>query len=254
MRDRLVEEIADHRTQRAGQDEGRPEQQRLGNARGVVRQCDQRERAAENARGPKVAERSVRHPVAQRSAQRLREGDRDPVEQLRLAGMDRGRRNPAERAVPGDQRQDDQREQQDRSARVSDAERSRREIGQRGARGGRGDDRRPVEPRIEPPGADLKEGEDRERGPEDHGAHDIAVQPRLPRAGRGFAQPAHADGVARGLSQSGCEDLDDPEPQRDRRHLRRGFHHCVSRHFAISICPARLPAVAIGWTAAPPNL
>ena len=55
-----------------------------------------RERAAEDDRCAQIAQRPVRDPVAQRRPQRLREGD-DPVEQLRLAGMDLGRRNPAER-------------------------------------------------------------------------------------------------------------------------------------------------------------
>ena len=38
-----------------------------------------------------------------------------------------------------------------------------------------------------------------------------------------FAEPGHGDGVAAGLAERGCEDLDDPEAERDRRDFGERF-------------------------------
>src|ERR1700704_1703577 len=101
MAARLVEEIADGRTERAGQDEGDPEQQ---HARHVAPEIQAREHCqpdGEDQCAALVAEpRRIRHPVAKRGSESLRKGDRGPVEGFDLRGL-----TVSTEIVPSDQYQ-----------------------------------------------------------------------------------------------------------------------------------------------------
>jgi len=120
---RLVQRIAEHRAQRARQHEGDPEQQRARQPRPEVARGRQQQQHAEDERRAPVAHAGgVCRPVAQRRAQRLREHDRDPVEELgrrRRLAADRDR---AQRVVPQGQRTEQQRQQQRAAAAVADAQ------------------------------------------------------------------------------------------------------------------------------------
>ena len=77
---RLVEEIADGRSQRTRQDEGRPEEEDVGQLREIVERRQKSEAGPEEERSSAVTERGVRDPVSKRRSERLRKGDRDPIE------------------------------------------------------------------------------------------------------------------------------------------------------------------------------
>src|ERR1700704_5812205 len=85
---RLVEKVADGRTQGAREDEGTPEQQRARNVREEVRRRDDRQPGTENQRAALVAQSTIGHPVAECRSQGLREQDGDPVEHLDLRRID----------------------------------------------------------------------------------------------------------------------------------------------------------------------
>src|SRR5690348_612426 len=73
LRVRLVEEITDHRAERAGGDDRRPERERPADARAEVERGGDEEHGAEDGRAAAVAEGGrVRRPVAERGAERLR--------------------------------------------------------------------------------------------------------------------------------------------------------------------------------------
>src|SRR5205823_5668789 len=83
----------------------------------------------------------VRRPVAERRAERLREGDREPVEGFRLGSNDRVDVDGAERPMPGDEGQQYAGKEQQRAARIANSQGPVGEIGKRRPAGGRGDDR-----------------------------------------------------------------------------------------------------------------
>ena len=119
----LVEEIADGGAERAGQDEGRPEQQHTGHLRPEIEPGDNRERRAEETCSAKEAKPGiVRHPVAQRRAKRLRERDRHPVERLDLGRVDRVDRDRLLRPIPGTKHGEHADQEDGRAAGITDAE------------------------------------------------------------------------------------------------------------------------------------
>jgi sugar phosphate permease len=155
--DRLVEEVADRRAERPGQDESSPEQGRARDTGAVDQDHHQRQARREQHRTAAIAESpaavGVRHPVAERGAERLREQDREPVEQLGLARVEPLDRYRPQAAPPAEQGQHQQREQQRRAARVADSQRAVAQVGQRGADRGGGDDRGPEQQGMKALGA-----------------------------------------------------------------------------------------------------
>lgn len=99
--ERLVEEIANRRVQRAGKDEHRPKHEDPAHFRADIQASQNRQQVSEDQRRAGIAEPArIRRPFAERSAERLQEGDRDPVEQFRLRLMHRVDRDRSERAMP----------------------------------------------------------------------------------------------------------------------------------------------------------
>ena len=83
VRDGLVEKVADRGSQRPGQDEGAPEQQRARDVRPEVCRRDHGKAGREDERTAFVAEVvGVGHPVAECRAEGLGEQNRYPVEYL----------------------------------------------------------------------------------------------------------------------------------------------------------------------------
>src|SRR5262252_1746595 len=96
----LVEEIADRGTEWTRQDERRPEEHHVGDARAVIGNGDEYEQRTEHERAAAVAESGVRDPIAERGAEGLGEGDGEPVERLDARCVDRVDRYRPLRAVP----------------------------------------------------------------------------------------------------------------------------------------------------------
>lgn len=85
MIERLVEEITDGSAQRARQDESRPEKKYPACVRQIVEHREHREQTREYARRTDIAKvPGIGRPVAERRTERLRESNRDPLEQLSL--------------------------------------------------------------------------------------------------------------------------------------------------------------------------
>lgn len=225
--DRLVKEIADRRTQRPRQDEGRPEQDHTRNPCPEMERGDHGERSAEHQRRAGIAEAAVRDPIAERGAEGLRQGDGDPVEGFRAWSDDGIDRNAAQRPIPSEERGKDAAQQQQRAARIADAERPGGEVGERRAGRRRGDDRGPIELGTEPSRPDLQPHQPDEQQPEDRRADEIAVEARLAGIRGRFAEPAHRHGIAARFAERGRQDLDDPEAERHRGNL----GHCVGQVF-----------------------
>src|ERR1700720_3475675 len=78
----LVEEIADRGAERPRQDEGRPEQKDAGYIRHEIERDKCRQSGREHQRTAVITEPGIGGPIAERSAERLREGYRDPIEGL----------------------------------------------------------------------------------------------------------------------------------------------------------------------------
>ncbi len=209
--DGLVEEVADGGAQRARQDEGGPEQRHARQAGPVIEHDDHRKRGGEHQRAAFVAEPGrIRHPVAKRRAERLRQRDGRPVEGLGLRRVDGVDGDRAERTVPEAQR-GQQADQQHRCATgVSDPQGAVGEVGHGGAECRRGHDGRPVQRRMKFSRGDLQADQPDQGHQEQRGSGQIA-----PIEG-------HGDGIAAGLAQGGCGDLDDPEHQGDFGNLAQG--------------------------------
>ena len=76
----FVEDVADRRSKRPCENESRPKQQHPGNLRPDVGRPQQRQADTKKSGSAQVAgSRVVRHPVAKRRAERMREDDRRPV-------------------------------------------------------------------------------------------------------------------------------------------------------------------------------
>ena len=89
----FVEQIAERRAQGAGQDEGGPEQRHPRGIRpGVQRRQQDQQSDEQRCAAAEAKAGNVRRPVAQRGAERLREGDGGPVEGLRISDCPRLRR------------------------------------------------------------------------------------------------------------------------------------------------------------------
>ena len=138
----------------------------------------------------------------------LREVDCRPVEGFDPRRRDRIDRDSVPRPRPDRERREEQREQKRRSARIADPERAVCEIGHRlWPHGSRRDDRQPVEVGVEIRGANLSDHRQQEYAAKDDRADRVAQFHR------------HRDRVAAGLSECRSENLQDPEPKRDFRHL-----------------------------------
>src|SRR5579884_1336145 len=142
----LVEEIANRRAERPCQDEGRPEQDDPACPRCKVKNCEDREGGAEDqcrariTKTPSTIAKIVGGPVAKSGSERLREGDRQPIECLGFWSGDRVHVDRAEGSVPGEQRNEHAGEEQYGSAGITDAKRAVAEIGKRRSARRRGDD------------------------------------------------------------------------------------------------------------------
>ena len=102
-------------------------------------------------------------------------------------------------------------DEKQRAAGIADAERAVGKISKGGACCGGGDDGGPIEGRVKPVGADLGDDKGNEKRGEDGRADEIAKV------------HGHGDSVAAGLAERGGGDLDDPENERDFRHLAHDF-------------------------------
>jgi hypothetical protein len=79
---RLVEEIADRGAERPRQDEGRPEQKDARHIGHEIDRDQRRQPGGKYQRAAVIAEPGLGGPIAERGAERLREGNGDPVEGL----------------------------------------------------------------------------------------------------------------------------------------------------------------------------
>ena len=90
MIQRLVQEIADSCAEWPGQDEDYPEQQCPGRFSPEINGSNGCDARGEDDGAAAITEPGgIRHPVAERCSQRLREQDRDPIEGLRRLVVDR---------------------------------------------------------------------------------------------------------------------------------------------------------------------
>src|SRR5664280_671244 len=131
----LVEQVAERCAERTRQNEREPEEQSVRNAGPEVQSgCDGQARA-EDQRPDLVAQLEAAaigtcHPVAERSAERLREEDRHPVEPLDLRLGDALDRDRALAPVPDRKACCEQGGDDDHAAGVAEANRSVGEVGQ----------------------------------------------------------------------------------------------------------------------------
>ena len=154
---RLVKKVTDSGAEWPCQDECRPEQKHARNVRPIVKGSKHCEPGGEDQSATFIAEASsIGDPIAERGAQRLREGNRCPVERLDPRRADGIHRNSAFRPVPHGEDQHQATEQKGRAAGVADAERAVGEVGHGRAECGRGDDRRPIEEWMELLGQDSE--------------------------------------------------------------------------------------------------
>src|SRR5215469_14726059 len=120
----LIEEIADGGAERARQDEGRPEQEHARDIGPKIKRGDDGEPDSKDERAAFVAEAAViGEPIAERGAERLRQGDGGPVEGLDPARRDGVDGNRSLRPIPKAEHGHEAKEKQRRAAGIADAER-----------------------------------------------------------------------------------------------------------------------------------
>ena len=204
---RTAHPVGERRAQGTGQDVGGPEGGDVVQAEPATRQHRQCDEAAEHEAGDEVAQLpGVGGQVAHGRAQRERGDHGGPVEALAAAARDRGEGQRPLQPVPDHE----DRQNGEQVSQRGDPERDAQEVGDVGGHGAEDPDhgdRQPVHGGDVAGGAELR-GETRHQGQAGHGDRDDAA-PSDQRVGGGLA---HSRG----------EDLEDPEPCGDGRHLGDG--------------------------------
>jgi len=86
----LIEEVADHGAQRAGEDEGRPEEQSARDGGLPIKKRQKDQQTAENRSAPQITEiHGVGAPIPKSRSEGLGTHDCDPVEEFSLWSADR---------------------------------------------------------------------------------------------------------------------------------------------------------------------
>src|SRR5579862_3926556 len=119
---RLVQIVSERRAQWSRQDERGPEQAHTRDACRQIQNCERDECRAEHEGAARIAEAGVRDPVSQRRSQRLRKGDRDPVERLLARTCDRIYVDRSTCTVPNEQRSQHADEKKQRSSGIADTQ------------------------------------------------------------------------------------------------------------------------------------
>ena len=83
--ERLVEKIAERRTERPRQNKGRPKEENSRGARREIKKRENREAYCERRCAAEIAEPGrIGHPIAERRTERLRKGNRRPIKGFRF--------------------------------------------------------------------------------------------------------------------------------------------------------------------------
>src|ERR1043165_162834 len=182
---RLGERVAERGPERARQDVCGPEENAARNLREEVRQRHERDQAGEDERAALEAEaRVVCGEIAERRAERVRDEDGQPVEDLVPFRDDVLELYAPHHAMPDEEDCEDAAEQYDGRLHVTESERAVEIVGHGRADGRRGDDDGPVDERAITPRRNLRGERDGEEAEEDQTADGVAEFHR------------HRDGVA----------------------------------------------------------
>jgi hypothetical protein len=101
VRMRLSQDIAQRRAERAGEDEGRPEQERMRHPDAKIRSGDDCQRSSERECTAFVAEpRAVRDEIAESGTEGVGEENCEPIKRFSTAGGDVIDRNAAGYKAP----------------------------------------------------------------------------------------------------------------------------------------------------------
>ena len=199
---RLRHEVADRGAQRTGEDVGEPEGEDRVQPESPGDRDDADEPRAQQA-GLEVADaQALGDQVADGGAQREGDQDREPVERLTAAGVDRVDRQGLLARVPGQEHQAQQHGEDDRAHLQRHPEVVGEVVREERAEDADQHHRQPVDRRDVAAQPDL-EREDRE---EHHSRDDRRV--------RQAPVQVHVQEVSRGLPHRRAQDLDDPEEDR----------------------------------------